>query len=235
MNQLTLAERLKRLRKERKITQRELAKIANVTPSSVTQWESGTHGPKTTASDAMARHFRLPVIFFSSNPLPWSEFFSEANDQLAVIDSNIDLKPVPATRMLPVVSWVQAGNWTAMESFILQGNFEEYLPDIVDAGDRAFWLQVQGVSNEPAYMNGDYICVDPTVQIDELDTGDMVVVTCNGDATFKQLIVESNNSRYLKALNPDWQPKIMALNEDCHLVGVVVASYRSERRKKRRI
>lgn len=68
-----------------------------------------------------------------------------------------------------------------------------------------------------------------------LMTGSLIagfVATCLGDATFKQLVVEPDGSRYLKALNPDWRPQIMPIGEDCALVGLVVAKYAPVRRRK---
>ena len=43
---------------------------------------------------------------------------------------------------------------------------------------------------------------------------DLIVVRNNTDATFKKLIIESDERRYLQALNPNFQPNIIPLKED---------------------
>ena len=73
----------------------------------------------------------------------------------------------------------------------------------------------------------DRIYVNPDVQTFDLQTDDLVIVSCSGDteATFKCLIIEGGNT-YLKPLNPNWPEQIIKLTEDCRLVGKVVGLYR---------
>ena len=48
---------------------------------------------------------------------------------------------------------------------------------------------------EPTFKPEDRIYVNPTFQLDELNTGDLVVMACDGDseATFKELVVEDGD------------------------------------------
>jgi SOS-response transcriptional repressor LexA len=73
---------------------------------------------------------------------------------------------------------------------------------------------------EPRFNEGDLIFVDPHA---EPGHKKFVVVRSNEsmEATFKQLIVEENR-RYLKALNPDWPDRIVAIGENTTICGVVV-------------
>ena len=79
----------------------------------------------------------------------------------------------------------------------------------------------------PKFEIGDRIYVNPDVQTFDLQSDDLVIVSCSGDteATFKQLIIEGG-SKYLKPLNPNWPEQIIKLSEDCRLVGKVVGLYR---------
>lgn len=126
---------------------------------------------------------------------------------------------------LPVISWVQAGDYTPVASADLSSVIE-WLPYDPRAGKNGFCLIVKGVSMEPEFKPDDRIYVNPTFQMDELNTGALVVMACDGDseATFKELVVEGGKY-YLRALNPDWHEKIMPIDNNCRLVGKVVGKY----------
>ena len=136
--------------------------------------------------------------------------------------------PFPiAGRLVPVISWVQAGAWTTAEAVPIGTQFEEWLPPNPKCGKHGYGLKVVGESMLPDFRPGDKIYVNPDFQISDLKTGDLVIVACDGEteATFKKLIVESNGM-YLEPLNPKWLGKIMELREGCKLVGKVVGLYR---------
>jgi len=119
-----------------------------------------------------------------------------------------------------MINWVQAGNWNEITTNIETLEVQEYFPCPVKCSPRSFVLRVQGSSMEPKFNDGDLIFVDPDV---EAVHGKFVVVQINSsnEATFKQLIVE-NNQQFLKALNPDWPDRIMAIKEEAMVCGVVV-------------
>ncbi|MFD2013900.1 LexA family protein [Acinetobacter vivianii] len=148
-------------------------------------------------------------------------------------EHSINISPVQA-KMAPVLSWVQAGIFTNVQSVDMT-QVEEWLP-LPDDCDECFYLKVQGLSNYPVFHEGDYILVDPTVQYSDMQSGDMIVVRKHEDATFKKLVIETDNSRYLQALNPEFKPNIIPLDEECIFVGEVVDSiryiYQSKRRSK---
>lgn len=62
---LSLPDRLKKLRSEKKLSQAALAKIAGVSSPAVTQWEAGTSAPKITPAKKLADHFGLPISYFN--------------------------------------------------------------------------------------------------------------------------------------------------------------------------
>ena len=143
------------------------------------------------------------------------------------LDTNVS-NPFPvAGRLVPVISWVQAGTWTSAEGVPAGTQFEEWLPPNPKCGKHGYGLEVVGESMLPDFRPHDKIYVNPDFQISDLKTGDLVIVACDGEteATFKKLIVESNGM-YLEPLNPKWLEKIMELREGCKLVGKVVGLYR---------
>lgn len=127
----------------------------------------------------------------------------------------------PGVRSLrPLISWVQAGEWAEIAGKFALGDAEDLLPCPVRCSPDTFVLRVRGESMEPKFHDGDLIFVDPQVSP---DSGKYVVVRMEDshEATFKQLIVEGDR-QYLKALNPDWPKRIIEVNANATLCGVVV-------------
>ncbi|OBY75295.1 LexA family protein [Acinetobacter gyllenbergii] len=147
--------------------------------------------------------------------------------EITSTDVNIS-DPIPLIgKLIPVISWVQAGTWTFADGVPAGTQFEEWLPPNPKCGKNGYGLEVVGESMLPDFRPSDKIYVNPDFQISDLKTGDLVIVACEGEteATFKKLIVESNGM-YLEPLNPKWLEKIIELREGCKLVGKVVGLYR---------
>lgn len=120
----------------------------------------------------------------------------------------------------PLISWVQAGEWSEISEGYVPQYESELLPCPVRCSEETFVLRVHGVSMEPKFHEGDLIFVDPNATPSH---GKYVVVQLDesNEATFKQLIVEENR-QYLKALNPDWPNRIIEVNAAATICGVVV-------------
>lgn len=120
----------------------------------------------------------------------------------------------------PLISWVQAGNWYEVSESFVPAYGAELLPCPVRCSPESFVLRVRGSSMEPKFHEGDLIFVDPNVAADH---GKYVVVRLDesNEATFKQLIIE-DGKQYLKALNPDWPNRIIEVDEEATICGVIV-------------
>lgn len=211
----TLGSRLKTLRKKKKLTQQQIAEAIGVSKTSVIYWEKDDNVPKHESLTALAT-----VLAVDTNYL----LYGKGN---AIVESNVSV-PIPlAGRLIPVISWIQAGTWTTVDSVPEGTQFDEWLPPNPKCGKNGYGLEVVGESMLPDFRPGDKIYVNPDFQPDGLKTGDLVIMSCEGEAeaTFKKLIVESG-SMYLQPLNPDWPEKTMPLVDGCKLVGKVVGLYR---------
>ncbi|NWK73757.1 helix-turn-helix domain-containing protein [Acinetobacter sp. SwsAc6] len=211
----TLGTRLKALRKTKKVTQQQLADAIGVSKTSVIYWEKDDNLPKHESLMALAKVLSVTSDFLLTG--------KSSGD----LGSNISAPFPIAGRLVPVISWVQAGAWTTVDSVPAGTQFDEWLPPNPKCGKNGYGLEVVGESMLPDFRPGDKIYVNPDFQITDLKTGDLVIVSCQGDseATFKKLIVESGNM-YLQPLNPDWPEKTIALEDGCKLVGKVVGLYR---------
>ena len=120
----------------------------------------------------------------------------------------------------PVISWVQAGDWMEIADGYEPQYGDELLPCPVKCSQDSYVLRVRGISMEPRFHDGDLIFVDP--HIDPVSGKYVVVMIENTEeATFKQLIVEGGH-QYLKALNPEWPNRIIEVNQNARICGVVV-------------
>ncbi|RGD90544.1 LexA family protein [Acinetobacter sp. SWAC57] len=205
----TLGENLKKIRKAKKMTQKELAQRSGVKQSVISDLETGN--AKSTGS-----------ILELANALGVT-----AEELKKGITPNFDNNVVSITsKLLPVLSWVQAGAMTSVEA-IDPSEIAEWLPPLSNEDpDDCFYLRVVGISNYPTYQDGDYILVNPSFQVCDLLSEDLIVVRNSTDATFKKLIIESDERKYLQALNPNFQPNIIEFEEGMQLVGLVIDAFR---------
>ncbi|ENU23518.1 hypothetical protein F993_01671 [Acinetobacter proteolyticus] len=213
-----LGNAIKQLRSAKKMSQQTLAEMIEVDKGNVSRYESGKQYPDFPTLEKIARAFGTTV----------SELFKTAETKL---ENNVT--HLKRNNLLPVLTWVQAGTFTNVQAVDLT-EVTEWMPAPEDPCDDCFYLKVKGVSNEPDFFEGDYILVDPTVWYSDMISGDLIVVRKGNDATFKKLVIESNGNRYLQALNPNFQPNIIPVDEDCHFVGQVVDSFRRTYKVKRR-
>lgn len=213
----TLGENLKKIRKAKKMTQKELAQKSGVKQSVISDLETGN--AKSTGS-----------ILELANALGVTaeELKKGALDEVSLIN----VVPV-APRMAPVLSWVQAGTMTNVQA-VDMSQVEEWLPIPDGDCEKCFYLKVQGLSNYPEFHEGDYILVDPTLPFSDMNSGDIIVVRKFDDATFKRLVIEPDGTKYLQAINPEFKPNIIPLDQDCEFVGEVVDCIRYVYRAKKK-
>lgn len=208
----TMGQRIRALRREKNLTQSDLAKIVGVSAPNVTGWEKDAYTPKADPLSKMATYFNVSTSYIVNG--------DENGPQL---DNNV--API-SQKLIPVLSWVQAGTMTSVEA-INPLEISQWLPPLSsDDPDGCFYLRVVGVSNYPTYADGDYILVNPSYQVCDLISEDLVVVRNNSDATFKKLVIESDDRKYLQALNPNFQPNIIEFEEGMELVGLVIDAFR---------
>lgn len=142
--------------------------------------------------------------------------------------SNIEAVTVIAN--VPLISWVQAGEWCEASDLYNVGDAEEWLSCPVRHGPKTYALRVRGESmrnpgSKPSFEDGDVIFVDPdlgashkSLVITKLDQ--------SNEVTFKRLLIDGT-SWYLEALNPAWPSRIIPIQTDAHICGVVIARMES--------
>ena len=214
----TLGENLRKIRKAKKMTQAVLSQKSGVKQSVISDLETGN-----------ARNTGF-VVELATTLGVTAEELKKGVDTSDLITSNVAvIKP----NMAPVLSWVQAGTMTNVEA-VDMSQVEEWLPIPDGDCEKCFYLKVQGLSNYPEFHEGDYILVDPTLPFGDMNSGDIIVVRKFDDATFKRLVIEPDGTKYLQAINPEFKPNIIPLDENCEFVGEVVDCIRYVYRAKKK-
>lgn len=176
--------------------------------------------PTKKIGDDLARH--IEKCF--SLGVGWLDSEHQVSNTVAVnniSDTNL------AIRMVPLISWVQAGSWTSIQDTEEDDNFLQQYPCPVPCSEMTYILRVVGDSMIEEYSSGEMIFVDPEV---EATHGDDVIALLldSGEATFKRLI-EDSGKKYLKALNKNWPEQYMQVNGRCSIIGTVVFSGKTRR------
>lgn len=143
---------------------------------------------------------------------------TEATLALQITSSN-NFEPGPDLRgKVPLISWVQAGQWCEISDQFPPGDAESWRETTARVSQSAFALRIVGDSMEPAIPRGSVVIVDPAI---EATNGRVVVVRQHGDseATIKRLVIEGG-VRYLKPDNPRYP--IMEMRMDAVICGVAI-------------
>jgi len=202
---MTLGQRLKKRRVELGLTQTALGKMVGLSQSALQGLETGkSDNPR-----------NIENLAKGLNCTPeWLRF--GITDTLSE-ESNVSFIP-NFKNNLPLISWVQAGMWSEIVE-IDELEAERFLCP-VNCSERSFVLRVEGASMETKFMSGDHIFVDPEAQ---WENGSYVVARLDdsNQATFKQLVIEGE-TKFLKAINPNWPVQFTPINGNCTIVGKVI-------------
>jgi SOS-response transcriptional repressor LexA len=185
-----------------------------VSKAAVSQWENGD-----------IKNLRPANLFALQNFTGYSAEWiaTGAGNARVKGGKKADIRPGPPVSSVPLISWVQAGQWDEVVDVYRPGDGEKPVYTTRKVGPRAYALRVVGDSMEnpngrPTYPQGSIIIVDPDR---DAIHGNAVIVRLEDSkqATFKQLVVEGG-SRYLKPLNPRYP--IMKVDRKATICGVVV-------------
>ncbi|MCY1894048.1 helix-turn-helix domain-containing protein [Klebsiella pneumoniae] len=201
----TVGSRLRFRRKQKKLTQRDIAEWAGVSASAVTQWESDV-------TKLSGENLILVCKCLQCSP-EWLVFGN------GDIENGININLI-ATREVPVISWVQAGNWTE----VIGNPGNELVKTTRKLSESAFALRVKGHSMTSNYElsipDGSIVIVEPEYGFVDEANGKIVVAqtVAGGEATLKKLAIDPPFS-YLIPLNPSFKP--IEVSQDTNLIGIV--------------
>ncbi|MEZ2683851.1 LexA family protein [Proteus vulgaris] len=203
-------------KKELNLTQQQIADELDISQGAVGHYLNGRN----------ALNLQIASVFAKKLQVSISEFSPSLAKEITELSKGFDVnvsnpRPYRPAPKYPVISFVQAGNWTeACEPYTLSEIDEWYESEVAVQGS-AFWLKVEGDSmTAPTGISipeGSLVLVDTGR---EPINGSLVIakLTETNEATFKKLVLDG--AKYLKALNPAY-PAI-TINGNCKIIGVVV-------------
>lgn len=215
---MPLADRLLTAMERAGLSQADLARACDVKPPSVNGWLSGK-----------AKFLRGENLLKASAALGVNEKWLATGEgpMLGSQDALSNVEPGPRLRgKVPLVSWVQAGNWCEAVTPMHVTESERWMDCPVSHSSQTFALRVRGDSmtapsgNNRSYPEGCYIFVDPERR--DPVNGDRVVA-CLLDAhevTFK-VYKNEDGRQWLQPLNPSHEP----IREPFKVLGTVLGKW----------
>lgn len=190
---MELKEKLKRLRKEKGLTQKELGKILDVAETTVSTWERGGNRPLMDKIVTLSDLYHVPIAYFFDAP-----------EENSIID-------------IPILGRIACGDPIRAEE-----NIEDYVKEVRDnlPNGNIFCLRTKGNSMYPLIPNGAlvYIREQQTVENGEVAA---ILLNDESEATIKR-IRYSGNSIILEPENKNYTPLIVNKNNPARIIGKVI-------------
>ena len=214
----TMGQRIRALRREKKLTQGELAKIVGVSAPNVTGWEKDAYAPKADPLSRMANYFGVSTSYITNGDESGPQLDSNSA-QLNVLDIeafkkkyNIPdsedavkfvqtpVKPFPMQkRYVPVKAYSKMGMDGYFTDMGYDGNAGDGYVPTHSAGPRAYGIKGTGDSMFPAIRNGWYVVCDPDAEPVPMEF--VQVCLKDGRCTIKEFIGIQNDVLSLIAVN----------------------------------
>ena len=150
------------------------------------------------------------------------------NDTLGVY--NVSAEELDLKQLVPVISWVRAGQFCEAHDPLEPGDAEDWLPRPKGASKSTYALTVKGDSmtspypGSRSYPQGIIIFVDPEKEVLPGSRGIFKLPDSN-EVTFKELVSDAGQL-YLKPLNPQYDK--IPVTEKMTTCGKVVGSFFAE-------
>ncbi|MCL2545744.1 MAG: XRE family transcriptional regulator [Oscillospiraceae bacterium] len=174
--------RIQQLRKEKEMTQEDLAKILNINRSVVSKYESED------------------VPLTADTIITLTNFFNVTTDYL-LCRSDTPTLPKEKTKYEKIISKLPLYNIPVSAGdgqWLAEGNEYEYVDFAGAPKDTDFALKVRGDSMEPMYFNDDIVFVKTCVQV---ESGQIGAFFLNGEGYLKML-----QGNRLVSLNRKYEP-----------------------------
>lgn len=192
---MTFGQRLRQARKEKQLTQKELAAKINAAHNSISNWENDQNMPDPDTIQNLCWALDVqPNFFFSVDP---------------VLPPN--LMPMPKMRKIPLIGSIACGSPILAEEHI-----EDYI-DIPAHIHADFSLTCKGDSMINARIfDGDIVYIR---QQDTVESGEIAAVLIESEATLKRVLIYDDHI-ILAPENPTYKP-IICWHEEMNAVRIL--------------
>lgn len=248
-----IAENITHFRKQRSITQKELAKEIGISASTMTDYMKLRSAPSFGVIQKLADYFGVRKSDIDTT------FKEESTDSLPdapdfltqqITDKVVQLSPEnkkivlrTSEDLLDEQEKRRKAKINEVSEKVVQLYGYDYYDHATSAGtgqylndvrverielpldvDADFVIPIKGDSMEPDYQDGDLIFIQTSV---DLNDGVIGVFNYNGEAYIKQLVIDTEQS-YLHSLNPAYKDMPITPDTDFRIIGEVVDLYREK-------
>lgn len=239
-----LGNSIKEIRKSKKMTQKELAKLTGFKQNTISNHENGNRQLDEVDIRKYAKALKIEpqqLFDYSSSPTnPQVELIPSTLQKITTTSSQLEhsrqlIVLDTAETLLEQQKEIKNNEDTVVELFsynyydhAASAGTGQYLNDVqvetielpVDY-DADFVIPVHGDSMEPEYHSGDYVFVKLSV---ELVDGDIGVFEYYGDAYIKQLLINAEGA-FLHSLNSKYEDIPIDADSDFRIIGEVIGSF----------
>lgn len=202
---MNLGERIRNLRKSKKITQEELAKMIGVKRSVISKYENGSVNISTNNLLEISKALAIPIEAFLGN------------DQIAELINKYDNISSVKMKRFPLLGEIACG-----EPIFAQEDKENFIMADMDI-NADFCLTAHGDSMINARIHdGDIVFIK---QMPIVDNGDIAAVIIDDEATLKRVYYyPQKNKLVLSPENPKYEPFVYVNEEldQIHILGKAV-------------
>ncbi len=202
---MNLGERIRNLRKSKKITQEELAKMIGVKRSVISKYENGSVNISTNNLLEISKALAIPIEAFLGN------------DEIAELINKYDNISSVKMKRFPLLGEIACG-----EPIFAQEDKENFIMADMDI-NADFCLTAHGDSMINARIHdGDIVFIK---QMPIVDNGDIAAVIIDDEATLKRVYYyPQKNKLVLSPENPKYEPFVYVNEEldQIHILGKAV-------------
>lgn len=183
---MKVGDKIKKLRKEHKLTQADLAKRLGVAPTAVSAWEGNHNRPLMDKISILAEMFSVPITHFFEGEI---STVSEPPATYGMIDKVL---------RLPIIGTISCGN-----GVIAYEDIEGYedIPEKWVKGTEHILLRAKGDSMKNARIeDGDLLLIRKQ---ESFENGEIMAVVIDDEAVLKklyrtgsQIMIQSENTNY---------------------------------------
>lgn len=208
----TYSERIKELRKNKHLSQLDLADKLGVNKVTVSQYERGVRRPNIDVVAALCDIFNVST-----------DYLLGEDDVTVRFVNGEGLKKLDAVQRIPVLGRVAAGiPIEAIEDVIDWEDITE------DAPGEYFGLRIKGDSMSPRIVEGDTVIVHAQ---NDAENGDVVIVQINGDTATCKRLMKHGTGISLISFNPAYAPMTYN-NEEIQALPVTIIGKVIENRQR---
>lgn len=179
---MSLGSRIKALREQSQLSQKEFAAKMNIANNTLSMYENDLRVPNDTIKSKIADYFGVTIDYLLGR---------------APIETGGDIVQIPVLGSIPAGIPLEA-----IEDIV---DWEDIPKAMCSGGKEFFALKVKGDSMWPDFLEGDIVILRKTPSC---ETGDVCAVLVNGDeATLKTVKLAEDGSLTITPKNPSYPPR----------------------------